>query len=66
MRFFKRKDLGLPPSTLEEAERANSEADQRLEAVHRRWPEVRSLASRLDRQLEVNHFADRFRQALGG
>jgi uncharacterized protein (DUF3084 family) len=51
---------------LEEARAARAKAEQDLQRVTDQWPEVRDTANQLNTQLEKNHFAERFRAALGG
>lgn len=66
---FKRKNEPPEPCSaerLEVARAARIQAEQDLRTVTKQWPEVQDTADQLNYQLEKNHFAERFRTALGG
>lgn len=67
---FKRKKIEpeqpCAGERLEEARAAREKAEKDLKRVERLWPQVHDTAHELNEQLEKNHFAERFRTALGG
>jgi hypothetical protein len=69
VRIFKRKQSLSEPTAaerLKEARAAREETEMDLQRVKRQWPVVQNTAEELNIQLEKNHFAERFRTALGG
>ncbi|HEY9438368.1 MAG TPA: hypothetical protein VIS29_06900 [Streptomyces sp.] len=51
---------------IEQARQARAVSEEHLAEVRRRWPEVHEVAAELRNARQRNHFADLFRQALGG
>lgn len=54
------------PSTTAEAEHELTKAQVQRWQVDRLWPRVNHISNTLAQERETNHFAERFRAALGG
>lgn len=68
--WWKRRRPRPAPVSLDkgliEARREASRSQQRRQAQEEKWPEVNQVVGNLQQHRQENHFAQRFRQALGG
>jgi hypothetical protein len=61
-----RFDIISPNTTTPQAVADLRATQAQLSRVRARWPRVNAIAAELQRELEENDFAGRFRSALGG